>query len=133
MSEQPPPESSRPWRLAWWLLAYASLGLGIIGIVLPVLPTVPFILFAAYAASRGSQRLHDWLLSHPVMGPMIRDWQANGTVSRNAKWWATTMMTATAVILIFYSSRLWLVMAVCAMMALVATWLWLRPEPPRKK
>lgn len=131
MSELSTPETSRRWRWAWWLLAYTSLVLGIIGIVLPVMPTVPFILLAAYAASRGSQRLHDWLLAHPVMGPMIRDWQATGAVSRSAKWLATTMMAATAVMLFFFSPRLWLAVGVSTMMALVATWLWLRPEPPQ--
>ena len=34
-------------RLLWWLLAYASLGIGIVGIVVPGLPTVPFVLLAA--------------------------------------------------------------------------------------
>lgn len=129
MSEPTSLETSRRWRWAWWVLAYVSLGLGIIGIVLPVMPTVPFILLAAYAASRGSQRLHDWLLAHPYMGPMIRDWRENGAVSRNAKWLATTMMVATSAVLFFFSPRLWLATGVSAMMALVATWLWLRPEP----
>lgn len=131
VKEQPTPETSRRWRWAWWLLAYTSLILGIIGIVLPVMPTVPFILLAAFAASRGSQRLHDWLLAHPVMGPMIRDWQATGAVSRNAKWLATMMMAATSVMLFFFSPRLWLAIGVSTIMALVATWLWFRPEPPR--
>ena len=113
------------------MLAYVSLALGIIGIALPVMPTVPFILLAAYAASRGSQRLHDWLLAHPFMGPMIRDWHENGEVSRNSKWLATTMMAGTAVMLFLFSPRLWLAISVSTMMALVATWLWLRPEPPK--
>ncbi|HET9031985.1 MAG TPA: YbaN family protein [Dokdonella sp.] len=130
MIEKTTVQTSRRWRWAWWLLAYISLGLGIIGIVLPVLPTVPFILLAAYAASRGSQRLHDWLVTHPRMGPMIRDWHETGAVSRNAKWLATTMMIATSVILFLFSPRLWLAIGVSVMMALVATWLWLRPEPP---
>ena len=47
-------------RLLWWLLAYASLGIGIVGIVVPGLPTVPFVLLAAFAAARGSRRLHAW-------------------------------------------------------------------------
>ena len=131
MTESPTtPEASRNWRWAWWLLAYLSLALGIIGIALPVLPTVPFILLSAYAASRGSRRLHDWLLAHPLMGPMIRDWHATGAVSRNAKWLATMMMVATAGMLFVFSPRWWLAAGVSTIMASVATWLWLRPEPP---
>ena len=57
-------------RWAWWLLAYASLALGIIGIVVPGLPTVPFVLLAAFAAVRGSERLRARLLADPRFGPV---------------------------------------------------------------
>ena len=86
-------------RWAWWLLAWASLALGIVGIVVPGLPTVPFVLLSAYAAARGSKRLHAWLLAHRRFGPMIRDWQARGAVSRRAKWLATAMMALAATVM----------------------------------
>ena len=130
VTDDPVPHFSRRWRWAWWLLAYVSLALGIVGVVLPVVPTTPFILLAAYAAARGSQRLRDWLLAHAVMGPMIRDWNANGAVSRKAKWMATAMMAMTAAILFLFSPRWWLAVGITVMMGIVATWLWLRPEPP---
>ena len=62
-----PPTPQPPSRLrwAWWLLAWLSLGLGLLGVVLPGLPTVPFILLSAYAAARGSRRLHERLLRDP--------------------------------------------------------------------
>src|SRR3546814_14533521 len=65
--------TSNRFRWAWWLLAYASLGLGLVGVVVPGLPTVPFVLLSAYAAARGSERLHRWLLAHRVFGPMTVD------------------------------------------------------------
>src|SRR5690606_17437892 len=92
---------TRPrFRWAWWLLAYASLGLGIVGVFVPGMPTTVFILVSAYAAARGSDRLHAWLLAHPRFGPLIRDWRAHGAVSRRAKWMATATMLACAVVLI---------------------------------
>jgi hypothetical protein len=135
-NDTPPPASSRRFRWAWWLLAYASLGTGILGIFVPGLPTTVFILIAAYAASRGSDRLHHYLLSHPRFGPMIRDWQAHGAVSRRAKWAATWTMLASALILLAVmliagSHRLWMVLLPIGCMAAVGTWLWRRPEPPR--
>ena len=93
---------------AWWLLAYARLGLGLVGIVVPGLPTVPFVLLAAFAAARGSQRLHRRLLAHAQFGPMIRDWQAHGTVSRRAKVLAITMMAACAVLMFLTAPRWWM-------------------------
>ncbi len=117
------------FRWAWWLLAYASLGLGLVGIVIPGLPTVPFVLLAAFAAARGSARLHRRLLAHPQFGPMIRDWQAQGAVSRRAKWLATFMMSACAAIMFLAAPKTWMAASGSAIMALVAFWLWRRPEP----
>src|SRR5688572_3169588 len=134
MAEPSPlPATSTPRRMRWlwWLLAYASLLLGLIGVVVPGLPTVPFVLLSAFAAARGSQRLHAWLLAHRQFGPMIRDWQAHGAVSRRAKLLAVTMMSACAAILFLTAPRVWMAATGTAIMAVVAIWLWSRPEPPR--
>ena len=116
-------------RLFWWLLAYASLGLGIVGIVVPGLPTVPFVLLAAFAAARGSQRLRDGLLAHPQFGPMIRDWEREGAVSRHAKRLAIGMMALCAVVMFLTAPRPWMAATGTVSMAVVALWLWRRPEP----
>ncbi len=124
-----PPSSRHRLRWAWWLLAYVSLGLGLVGIVLPGLPTVPFVLLAAFAAARGSRRLHAWLLAHRRFGPVIRDWEAQRAVSRRAKHLATAMMAASAVIMFLTAPKIWMAATGTAIMAIVAIWLWRRPEP----
>jgi uncharacterized protein len=116
-------------RWPYLLLAWVALALGVVGIVLPGLPTTPFVLLAAWAAARGSTRLHDWLRAHRTFGPMIRDWEAQGAVSRRAKWTATLMMAVSAVIFFLTAPKPWMAMTGTAIMAVVATWLWLRPEP----
>lgn len=123
------------FRWAWWLLAYVSLGLGIVGIVVPGMPSTVFVLIAAWAAARGSDRLHHWLLTHPRFGPSIRDWQAHGAVSRRGKWLATATMAACAAILLALmllipAHRWWMTALPITCMTIVAIWLWLRPEPP---
>ncbi|GGZ70192.1 inner membrane protein [Lysobacter xinjiangensis] len=117
------------FRWAWWLLAYAALGLGLIGIVVPGLPTVPFVLLAAFAATRGSSRLHARLLADPRFGPVIRDWQAQGAVSRRAKRLATAMMALAGLVMLLTAPRLWMAVVGIGCMAIVALWLWRRPEP----
>ena len=119
------------FRWAWWLLAYASLGLGLVGIVVPGLPTVPFVLLAAFAAARGSHRLHRRLQAHAQFGPMIRDWDVYGAVSRRAKVLAVAMMGACAALLFLTAPRLWMATTGTAVMVIVGAWLWSRPEPPR--
>ena len=116
-------------RWAWWLLAWASLAIGLVGIVVPGLPTVPFVLLSAYAAARGSARLHAWLLGHRRFGPMIHDWQAHGAVSRRAKRLATGMMALAAVLMFLTAPEWWMAATGTAIMAAVATWLWRRPAP----
>lgn len=112
----------------WIALAYVALGLGVIGIVLPGLPTTPFVLVAAWAAAKGSRRLHAWLLAHRLFGPMVRDWQARGAVSRPAKRAASVTMVLCAVLMFATAPKWWMAATGTACMAVVAAWLWRRPE-----
>ena len=109
-------------------LAYISLGLGFLGLFLPVLPTVPFVLLSAFAASRSSEALDAWLRQHRAFGPMIANWERNGSVSRRAKWLATLMMGISAIVLILFSPQPWIALLGCVVMMIVDVWLWRRPE-----
>ncbi len=80
-----------------------SLALGLLGIFLPVLPTTPFVLLAAACFARGSQRLHDWLLSHRIAGPIIHEWQIHRSMPPGVKPWAFVMMAVS-----FGSSIAWM-------------------------
>ncbi|MGE8279691.1 MAG: YbaN family protein [Stenotrophomonas sp.] len=135
MPDAPTPPEPRPPRLrwAWWLLAYVSLGVGIVGIFVPGLPTTVFVLISAWAASRGSERLHRWLLEHPRFGPAIRDWQAHGAVSRKGKWMASLTMLACALITLWCVPLAWVKWTSISIMACVCLWLWLRPLPPGER
>ena len=116
-------------RSLYLLLAYLSLGLGVIGIFVPGLPTTPFVLLAAWAAARGSTRLHRWLQNHRVFGPMVRDWERERAVSRRAKRTATLTMALCAVLFFLTAPKWWMAAIGTACMAIVALWLWRRPEP----
>jgi uncharacterized protein len=86
------------WRLPWFLLGLFSLGCGLLGVVLPLVPTTPFLLLSAYGFSRSSPRFHRWLTRHPRLGPPIRDWHAEGAISRRAKALAMAAILATPAI-----------------------------------
>jgi uncharacterized protein len=116
-------------RWPWLLLAWSCLALALLGVLLPGLPTTPFVLVAAWAAARGSPRLNRWLHSHRLFGRLIRDWEAGGAVSRGSKQLALATMLVCAAVLVVFAPHWAIVAAGCTMMALVATWLWLRPEP----
>ena len=117
--------------MAWVAAAYGFLGLALVGVAVPVLPTTPFALLAAYCAARGSERLHRRLLEHRALGPVIRDWGEHRAVSRRAKVTAIATMLLSAAVLLLVSGPGWILLGVVALMAAVASWLWLRPEPSR--
>jgi len=123
------PAEGRIARWLWRLLAGLLLVLGIVGVFLPVLPTVPFLIAAAWAGGRGWPALERWLLAHPRYGPHIRRWRESGAVPRRAKWAAISMMSASAMLLLFTNLPVALKIAVPLLMAVVAVWLWRRPEP----
>ena len=77
------------WQFArrhlWMALGWAALGLGVLGVLVPLLPTTPFLILAAYLFSRGSERLHAWLLNHRIFGPPIENWRTHRAISTKAK------------------------------------------------
>jgi uncharacterized membrane protein YbaN (DUF454 family) len=66
--------------------------LGIAGIFLPLLPTTPFLLLASACFARGSDRLHNWLLSHGTLGLYLRNFEAGRGIPARAKVLALVMM-----------------------------------------
>lgn len=67
--------------------------LGLIGAVVPLMPTTVFLIAAAACFAKSSPRLEAWLLDHPRFGSTLRDWRANGAISRPAKLMACAGMT----------------------------------------
>ncbi|ONN68507.1 MULTISPECIES: YbaN family protein [Herbaspirillum] len=115
-------------RWLWLLLAYASLGIGIIALFIPGIPTTEFVLLSAWAAGRGSPRLQRWLEQHRLFGPMIHNWRHGRVVARRAKISASLMMSLCLVIMLFTVKRHWVIVLATLGMAVGAAWMWSRPE-----
>ena len=72
-------------RFLYTVAGCSCVGLAFLGLFLPLLPTTPFLLLAAFCFSRGSERLHGWLLGHRTMGPIIRDWNEKRVIRPRVK------------------------------------------------
>ena len=114
-------------KILWGVGGVVALGLGAIGAVVPLLPTVPFVLLAAYCFSQSSDRLHDWLLDHDIFGPTIRDWRAEGAISRRGKLAATLSILLVLGISFGVGLPLWLLAVQCVVLSAVLLFIWTRP------
>lgn len=115
-------------RLIWVAAGLLSLGLGIVGVFLPLLPTVPFLLLAAFCFARSSERLLNWLLSHPRFGPAIIDWRERGAVSLRAKQLATFSVAVVFGISLALGLRLEILLVQGLALIAVLIFLWTRPS-----
>lgn len=73
-------------------IGWLSVALGVIGIFLPVLPTTPFLLLAAACFVRSSRRFYIWLVTHPHLGPWIRDYLEGQGIPLKGKVYALALM-----------------------------------------
>jgi hypothetical protein len=59
---------------------------------IPGIPTFDFVILAAFFFSMSSDKLHGWLVNHPVYGKMIRGYRSGGLTVR-MKWFAAVAIT----------------------------------------
>jgi len=115
-----------------WLAGSVSLALGFLGVVLPGLPTTPFVLLAAACYAQASPRLHRWMLNHRWIGPMLRDWEHDRSLTRRSKTVAVLSMAVMVSLSIWSFRGSVAVQLVLLATAAVGAWVVLR-IPTRKR
>ena len=76
--------------------------LGVLGAILPGLPATPFLLLTSYFLIRTSPKWNNRLLQSRFFGPILRDWQQRGGVTRRIKY------QALAIVIMAVGLTLWL-------------------------
>ncbi|SFM60425.1 YbaN family protein [Nitrosomonas communis] len=113
-----------------WLyfgVGITALLVGVLGIFLPILPTTPFILLATACFARSSERLHDFLLSNRITGPIIYEWYKYRSVSRRVKRWVYFMIVLSFGSSILIVSSYWLKSMLILLLMILIFFIWRIP------
>ena len=113
-------------------LGLASVALAVLGSFLPLLPTVPFLLLAAFAFARSSPRLENWLLTHQQFGPLIHNWQANGSIDRRTKKISVAVMVATFALSLVLGASTTVLIIQAVVLTCAGTFVVTRPDGPEE-
>ncbi|WP_417598619.1 YbaN family protein [Oceanospirillum sp.] len=110
---------------------FLALILGAIGAVLPLLPTTPFVILAAFFFSKGSHKIHRWLLKQKIFGSMLQSWETDRVIPIKAKLLSTTMMlTMVSYPLLFRPFSLWLKVLVIFIVFYALWYVWKHRSEP---
>ncbi len=123
----------RAKRLLLIAAGWLCVALGLLGAVLPVLPTTPFLLVALWAFARSSDRFHDWLFHHRLLGPPLQRWEKYRVIPRHTKAIALTAMVASMTWVIGFTDTPWPLIAAMGLgMGSGAGYILTKPSrPPR--
>ena len=120
----------RPLRIIYHIIGLLMIVLAIIGAILPIMPTVPCLLVASWCFARSSPRFHNWLHSHKVFGPPIKQWEEQGVISPFVKILAVGgMSVGFCSFLLIAKPVLWL--TICTAIVLIAISVYILTRPSR--
>jgi uncharacterized membrane protein YbaN (DUF454 family) len=89
-------------RVAYLLLGFICLGLGIAGYIVPLLPGTVFLLLATFFFFRSSERMYHWVLNHPRFGELIRNYRAGHGIPRRIKVYAIALIVVSFFVSVVY-------------------------------
>jgi uncharacterized membrane protein YbaN (DUF454 family) len=104
------------------ILGIISLGLGVLGAFVPVLPTTPLLLLAAFLFLRSNQRLYDWLMNHPKMGPYITNFIKHKAIPLRVKVIAVSTLWLTLLYCAVFVAEHWVLRRFFILLAICITW-----------
>jgi uncharacterized membrane protein YbaN (DUF454 family) len=110
-----------PVRAGYLVAGLALVGVGIVGVVTPGLPGTVFLIMALFCFKRSSPRLENWMLSHPRMGPTLREWEESRSIRPRTKLVAITAIWVFIALSFFLRMHPWALAALVAL-GVYGTW-----------
>ena len=111
----------------FFIFAWVSFLLGVLGLILPILPTTPFMILAAIGFSKSSPKFHKWLMELPYLGPPIKDWESYRVIRTKSKILATTLIGLSVSYVNYYSVvSIYIKIIMTLICSLVLLYIWLQ-------
>jgi uncharacterized membrane protein YbaN (DUF454 family) len=114
-------------KIFWNILGFLSLGMAYIGVITPGIPYSIFVVFAAYCFSKGSERMHNWIMNHKLFGPFLTNWGQKRVFPTKMKYFMLAMMSTSLCIMFFTGVKPIGIISTAIFMACVAVWAWRFP------
>lgn len=111
----------------WFSLGIILLGIAYAGIFLPGIPWSTPTVGAAYCFAKSSDRLHNWIYSHPRFGPFLRNWAEKRVFPTKMKYVMVATMCASLLVLWFTTGNIVAIAWSGSFMILVGIWGWRYP------
>lgn len=115
-------------RLLWTLAGAILFALGAVGAVTPLLPTTVFWIGAVACFARSHPLLAERILAHPRYGPPLKRYRDHGVIDARGKRAALLAMAVSGAISVLVTRSLFVSVAVCGCLSLVALYIATRPE-----
>ena len=111
----------------WFTLGILLLGIAYAGIILPGIPWSTPTVLAAICFAKSSDRMSNWIYSHPRFGPFLRNWQDKRIFPTKARYLMLVTMSVSLTVLWFTTGNIMAVLWSGIFMILVAIWGWRYP------
>ena len=109
-------------RFLWISAGLTLVVLGTIGIFLPLLPTTILYILAAGAFAKSSDRLHHWIMDHPIIGRMIRNYRLYHAIDLRTKLVSIATLWLTIGASAIFAVQNWWVRGLLGLIAFGVTW-----------
>lgn len=114
-------------KAVWFTLGILLLGVAYAGVILPGIPWSTPTVLAAICFAKSSDRMHNWIYSHPRFGPFLIGWQEKRIFPTKAKYLMLVTMCTSLLILWITTGNPKAVLWSGSFMVLVAIWGWRYP------
>lgn len=114
-------------KIFWFTLGLLLLVLAYIGLILPGIPWSTPAVGAAYCFAKSSDKFHNWIYSHKIFGPFLRNWSEKRVFPTKAKYLMISTMSVSLAFLWFTTGNIVAVSWSAIFMTLVAIWGWRYP------